>query len=232
VAEDKAKKEGAEGKNPEKMSAKAKGKDGKAKDAKGSETKAEGKKAKAVRPKGPAELELLYKRDCIPALMEQFKYRNPMQVPKLQKIVVNTCIKEALVDVKVLETAVEEMALITGQRPCITKARKSIANFKLRQGQSLGARVTLRGRTMYEFMSRLVNVALPRVRDFKGVPAKSFDGAGNYTMGITEQAIFPEINVDKVSRTTGMNLTFVTSAETDEEGRALLKLMGMPFRNE
>lgn len=203
------------------------GKDAKAKDA-----TPEGKKAKSARPKGPAALEELYKKECVPALMEQFKYKNPMQVPKLRKIVVNTCIKDALTDVKVLENAAEEIAMITGQRPCITKARKSIANFKLRQGQSIGARVTLRGRTMYEFMSRLVNVALPRVRDFKGVPARSFDGAGNYTMGITEQAIFPEINVDKVSRTTGMNLTFVTSAETDEEGKSLLKLMGMPFRNE
>ena len=144
---------------------------------------------------------------------------------------VNTCIADALVDIKVLQNAAEELATVTGQRPTITKAKKSIANFKLRQGQSLGARVTLRGRNMYEFLSRLVNVALPRVRDFKGVPSKSFDGRGNYTMGITEQAIFPEINVDKVSRTTGMNITFVTTAESDEEGKALLKLMGMPFRN-
>lgn len=232
MAEEKVKNEGAEKKAQNKGSAKAKGKGGSAKEAKGKDAKADGKKAKANRPKGPAELELLYRKDCIPALMEEFKYRNPMQVPKLKKIVVNTCIKDALIDVKVLENAAQEIAMITGQRPCITKARKSIANFKLRQGQSIGARVTLRGRTMYEFMSRLVNVALPRVRDFKGVSAKAFDGAGNYTMGITEQAIFPEINVDKVSRTTGMNLTFVTSAETDEEGRMLLKLMGMPFRNE
>ena len=155
-----------------------------------------------------------------------------MQVPKLTKIVVNTCMADALLDVKVLENAAREIETITGQHPCITKAKKSIANFKLRQGQSIGARVTLRGRNMYEFLSRLVNVALPRVRDFKGVPAKSFDGRGNYTMGITEQAIFPEINVDKVSRTTGMNITFVTTAKTNDEGRVLLKLLGMPFRTQ
>jgi len=232
-AEAKPKGEKPKGEKPK--GEKAKGEKGKGKEAKGKEAKgkkeAEGKKAKAVRPKGPADLWLKYKKETVPALMEQFKYRNGMQVPRLSKIVVNTCIKEALMDMKVLEGAVEELTQITGQRPMITKAKKSIANFKLRQGQSIGACVTLRGRNMYEFMSRLVNVALPRVRDFKGVPFKAFDGRGNYTLGITEQAIFPEINVDKVTRTTGMNITFVTTAESDEEGRALLKLMGMPFRN-
>jgi len=207
---------------------KAKGEKGK--EAKGGKEK-EKKEAKP-RPKGPADFELKYRDTCIPALMEEFKYKNPMQVPRLQKIVVNTCIKEALLDIKALETAAAEIGQITGQRPVITKAKKSIANFKLRQGQSIGASVTLRGRNMWEFLSRLVNVALPRVRDFKGVPAKSFDGRGNYTLGITEQAIFPEVNVDKITRTTGMNITFVTTAETDEEGRALLKHMGMPFRTQ
>jgi len=223
----------------------AKGEKGKGKEAKG-EKKAKGKEAKGgkekgkkeakkeakPRPKGPADFELKYRDKCIPALMEEFKYKNPMQVPRLQKIVVNTCIKDALLDIKTLETAAREIGEITGQRPKITKAKKSIANFKLREGQSIGASVTLRGRNMWEFLSRLVNVALPRVRDFKGVPSKSFDGRGNYTMGLTEQAIFPEINVDKISKTTGMNITFVTTAETNDEGRALLKNMGMPFRTQ
>jgi large subunit ribosomal protein L5 len=221
---------------PKGEKAKAKGKKAKGKEAKGGEEKdkeAKGKKeAKPARPKGPADFELKYRDECIPALMEQFKYTNRMQVPRLSKIVVNTCIKEALVDIKMLDTVAAEIGQITGQRPVITKAKKSIANFKLRQGQSIGASVTLRGRNMWEFLSRLVNVALPRVRDFKGVPSKSFDGRGNYTLGITEQAIFPEINVDKIAKTNGMNITFVTTAETNEEGRALLKNMGMPFRTQ
>ena len=154
-----------------------------------------------------------------------------MQVPRLEKIVVNTSMKEALQDVKILQTAADEIASITGQRPVITKAKKSISNFKLRQGQSIGARVTLRGAYMYEFVSRLVNVALPRVRDFKGVSNKSFDGRGNYTLGLTEQTIFPEIDFDKVHKINGMNITFVTTAKTDEEAKELLTLMGMPFRN-
>ena len=179
-----------------------------------------------------ARLEDKYRDEVVPQLTKEFGLDNPMQVPKLSKIVVNTCIADALTDIKVLQNAAEEIAQITGQRPCITKAKKSIANFKLRQGQSIGARVTLRGRSMWEFMSRLVNVALPRVRDFKGVSAKAFDGQGNYTMGLTEQAIFPEINVDKMARTNGMNITFVTTAKTNDEGKALLKNLGMPFRTQ
>jgi large subunit ribosomal protein L5 len=163
-------------------------------------------------------------------MQEQFKYANRMQVPKITKIVINTSMADALTDVKVLEQAAKEIADITCQRPVLTKARKSIANFKLREGNTIGARVTLRGKLMYEFMNRLVNIALPRVRDFKGVSPKAFDGRGNYTLGLTEQIIFPEINFDKVSKVYGMNITFVTTATTDEEGRALLKNMGMPFR--
>lgn len=185
-----------------------------------------------LKPKVPTEIEVRYTQECVPALMKQFGFKNIMRVPRLEKIVLNTSMKEALQDIKVLENAAEELALITGQRPCITKAKKSIANFKLRKGQSIGARVTLRGKAMYDFMNKLVNVALPRVRDFKGVPPKSFDGRGNYTLGLTEQAIFPEINVDRIQRVNGMNLTFVTSAKNDEEGKALLALLGMPFRGE
>jgi len=181
-------------------------------------------------PKGPSPYELKYVNECVPKLMEQFKYTNRMQVPRLMKIVVNTSLKEALQDVKVLETAAREMADITGQHPVLTCARKSIANFKLRAGQKIGVRVTLRGKRMHEFLSKLVNIALPRVRDLKGVSAAAFDGRGNYTLGLTEQTIFPEINFDKVTKVYGMNISFVTTAATDEEGKALLAQMGMPFR--
>lgn len=183
-----------------------------------------------LKPRTPSVIEVRYRQECVPALMREFGYTNPMQVPKLTKIVVNTCLKEALQDVKILETAAAEVAAITGQRPVITRAKKSIANFKLRKGQAVGARVTLRRRMMYEFFNRFVNVALPRVRDFKGVSAGAFDGRGNYTIGLTEQIIFPEINFDKVTRVTGMNITFCTTARTDAEGRALLGSLGMPFR--
>lgn len=188
------------------------------------------KKAKTPKLKGKAMLEKYYHEVCAPELMRMFSYTNRMRVPKLVKIVVNTSMKEALQDVKVLQTAADEIAAITGQRPVITKAKTSIANFKLRKGQSIGARVTLRERNMFEFLSRLVNVALPRVRDFKGVSPKAFDGRGNYTLGLTEQIIFPEINFDRVNKVYGMNISFVTTARTNEEGMALLKLLGMPFR--
>ena len=188
------------------------------------------KPKKEFKPKVPSVIEKHYVDVCVPALMQQFGYTNRMQVPRLEKIVINTSMKEALQDIKILQTAAEEIAAITGQRPVITRAKKSIANFKLRKGQAVGARVTLRKRMMYEFLNRLVNVALPRVRDFKGVSPKSFDGRGNYTLGLTEQIIFPEINFDKVSKVNGMNLTFCTNARTDDEGRALLGLLGMPFR--
>lgn len=196
-----------------------------------SEVKEKPKKEK--RPVGPRQIspfETNYIQKCVPALTEKFGYKNRMEVPKLTKIVINTCLKEALQDLKVLETAAEEIAAITGQHPVLTRSKKSIANFKLRAGVSIGARVTLRGQNMYEFMNRLVNVALPRVRDFKGVSNKSFDGRGNYTLGMTEQSIFPEINFDKITKVNGMNITFVTTAKTDDEGKALLQLMGMPFR--
>jgi len=172
-----------------------------------------------------------YEKEAIPALMKDFGYKNRMQVPKLDKIVVNMGLGEALTNNKLLESATAQMAAITGQKPVITKSRKSIANFKLREGQSIGVMVTLRATRMYEFMDRLVGVALPRVRDFKGVATKAFDGRGNYTLGIREQIIFPEINYDEIEKVKGMNVTIVTTAKTDEEGRALLKYMGMPFRS-
>ena len=172
-----------------------------------------------------------YQKEAVPALMKDFGYKNPMQVPRIEKIVVNMGMGEALTNNKLLDGAVEQLGQITGQKPVITKARKSIANFKLREGQSIGVMVTLRKERMFEFMERLVGVALPRVRDFKGVSSKAFDGKGNYTLGIREQIIFPEINYDKIEKVKGMNVTIVTSARTDEEGRALLKYLGMPFRS-
>jgi large subunit ribosomal protein L5 len=178
-----------------------------------------------------ARLKELYDKEIIPRLMKEFNYRNVMEVPKLEKIVLNMGLGEAIQNVKILDSAVEEMATIAGQKAVITKAKKSIASFKLRQGMPIGCMVTLRRGKMYEFLDRLVNVSLPRVRDFKGVSGKAFDGMGNYSLGVKEQLIFPEINYDKVDKIKGMNITIVTSARNDEEGRALLKLMGMPFRN-
>ncbi|OGQ21961.1 MAG: 50S ribosomal protein L5 [Deltaproteobacteria bacterium RIFCSPLOWO2_02_FULL_44_10] len=178
----------------------------------------------------PSTFEEHYRKQCVPQLKEKFNYKNVMEVPRVQKVVVNTCLKESLSDVKILEAIAEELAVITGQRPVYTLAKKSIANFKLRKGQKIGACVTLRKRTMYDFLNRLFNVALPRVRDFKGVSPKAFDGRGNYTIGVTEQIIFPEIHFDKVNKVAGMNITIVTNAKTNEEGRALLEFMGMPFR--
>lgn len=178
----------------------------------------------------PSILAERYQKEAVPALKKEFGYTNSFEIPKLLKIVVNTSIKEALQDSKILTVVAEEMSMITGQKAVITKARKSIANFKLRQGQAIGCCVTLRGRIMCEFFTRLVDIALPRVRDFKGVSGKGFDGNGNYTMGLTEFAVFPEVNVDKVQKAKGMNITFVTSAKTDEEAKALLKTIGMPFR--
>lgn len=175
-------------------------------------------------------LEAKYKKEIVPALMKEFSFGNVMQVPRLLKIVLNMSLAEALQNQKVLDSAASEIMAITGQKPVITKAKKSIASFKLREGQKLGVMVTLRRDKMYEFMNRLCNIALPRVRDFKGVSGRAFDGNGNYTMGLTEQIIFPEINYDKIDKIRGMNITFVTTAKNDAEGKALLKLMGMPFR--
>lgn len=185
---------------------------------------------KKTEKKFTSELEAKYHTECVPALVSEFGYKNPMEIPSIKKVVVNTSIKEAVSDQKILVAAAEEMATIVGQKPVIRKAHKSISNFKLREGQPIGCSVTLRGRRMYDFLNKLMNLALPRVRDFKGVSAKSFDGKGNYTLGVTEQLIFPEIQADKVSRVFGMNITVVTSAKTDEEGRSLLKSLGMPFR--
>jgi large subunit ribosomal protein L5 len=178
-----------------------------------------------------ARLKELYNTEIVPRLMKDLGYRNVMEVPKLEKVVVNMGLGEAIQNVKILDSAVVELAAITGQKAVITKAKKSIASFKLRQGMPIGCMVTLRREKMYEFLDRLINVSLPRVRDFKGVSGKAFDGMGNYSLGVKEQLIFPEINYDKVDKIKGMNITIVTSAKNDEEGKALLKLMGMPFRN-
>jgi len=165
-------------------------------------------------------------------LMKEFDYGNVNQIPRLKKIVVNTCLKEAIQNMKLLETAAAEIGTITGQKPIIRRARRSIANFKLREGMPLGAKVTLRSDHMWEFLDRVIAIAIPRVRDFRGLNPHGFDGRGNFTMGITEQIVFPEINYDKVSKINGMNITFVTDAKTDEEGRALLKALGMPFKQD
>ena len=172
-----------------------------------------------------------YEKEIRPALVRKFKYKNAMQVPKLSKIVVNMGLGEAIQNIKALDAASNDIALITGQKPVITKASKSIASFKLRKGMPIGCMVTLRRARMYEFYQKLVTIVLPRVRDFKGISPKSFDGRGNYTMGLKEQIIFPEIEYDKVDRARGMNITIATTAETDEEAFELLKLMGMPFRS-
>ncbi len=176
-----------------------------------------------------ARLKDYYRQEVIPSLMSDFGYANVMMVPKVTKIVVNTSLKEGIRDIKVLDTAASEIAQVTGQKAVIRRARRSIANFKLREGMPIGTSVTLRRERMYEFLDRLISIAIPRVRDFRGLNGKSFDGRGNYSMGIQEQIVFPEIDYDKVSRITGMNITIVTNAETDAEGKALLKHLGMPF---
>ena len=178
-----------------------------------------------------ARLKEFYIKDVVPALTKEFQYQNSMQVPKLDKIVVNMGLGEAIQNVKIIDSAVQELAMITGQRPVITKAKKSIATFKLRQGMPIGCSVILRKEMMYEFFDRLVNVALPKVRDFRGISPNSFDGRGNFSMGLQEQIIFPEIEYDKVEKVKGMNITIVTTAKTDAEARLLLKLMGVPFKN-
>jgi large subunit ribosomal protein L5 len=172
-----------------------------------------------------------YQSDYMPALIKEFKYESPMEVPRLEKIVLNMGLGEAIQNIKVLDAAMEELALISGQRPIVTRARKSIASFKLRAGMPIGCMVTLRRLRMYDFFYKLVNIALPRVRDFRGLADKSFDGRGNYTLGIKEHIIFPEIDYDKIDKIKGLNISIVTTAKTDEAGKALLKMMGMPFRN-
>ncbi|MBN2287548.1 MAG: 50S ribosomal protein L5 [Tissierellales bacterium] len=170
-----------------------------------------------------------YNNEVVPALMEKFGYQNIMQAPKIEKVVLNMGVGEARDNPKALESAVKEMTTISGQKPVVTKAKKSVSNFKLREGMSVGCKVTLRGIKMFDFLDKLMNVALPRVRDFRGVPAKSFDGRGNYALGIKEQLIFPEIDYDKVDAIRGMDIIITTTAKSDEEARELLKLMGMPF---
>ncbi len=174
-------------------------------------------------------LKTQYNEQTKAQLLEEFKFDNAMLIPKLTKIVLNISMKEAIQNVKLLQTACDELTLIAGQKAVITRARRSIATFKLREGMPIGARVTLRGDRMWEFLDRLITVAIPRIRDFRGVSPKAFDGRGNYSLGVTEQIIFPEIDYDKVSKITGMNIAFVTTAENDEEGRALLRHLGMPF---
>jgi large subunit ribosomal protein L5 len=178
-----------------------------------------------------ARLKEQYTKEIIPRLMKEFGYKSIMQVPRVEKIVVNMGLGEAIQNVKILDSAAEEMGRITGQKSVITKAKKSIAAFKLRSGMPIGCMVTLRRDRMYEFLDRLLNVSLPRVRDFKGLSPKAFDGQGNYSLGVREQLIFPEIDYDKIDKIKGLNVTIVTSAKTDEEGRALLRHLGMPFRN-
>lgn len=176
-----------------------------------------------------ARLKEFYKQDVAPALMKKFSYKSVMQIPKLDKIVINVGAGEARDNAKVIDAIVTDLAAITGQKPVVCKARKSVANFKLREGMNIGVKVTLRGDKMYEFLDRLFNVALPRVRDFRGINPNSFDGRGNYNMGIKEQLIFPEIDYDKIDKVRGMDICFVTTAKTDEESRELLSLMGAPF---
>ncbi len=174
-------------------------------------------------------LKTRYREELLPALQQELGFSNPMRVPRLEKIVVNMGIGEAARDAKVMDGAIEDLATITGQKPLVTKARKSIANFKLREGMAIGAKVTLRGDRMWEFLDRLLATALPRIRDFRGLDSRSFDGAGNYTLGLTEQLVFPEIDYDKVDAVRGMDITVVTTAATDDEGRALLRALGFPF---
>jgi large subunit ribosomal protein L5 len=194
------------------------------------EEKAEKKKGGHVREAGAyPRLAEKYKKEIVAAMMKRFSYTNIMQVPKLEKISVNVGVGQATQDAKLLDTAVAELETITGQKVAITKAKKAISNFKLREGLPIGARVTLRGRMMYEFFDRLISLAMPQIRDFRGVSDRSFDGRGNYTMGIKEQIIFPEIDADKVTKISGMDITFVTTAQTDMEAMELLKLFGVPF---
>lgn len=171
-----------------------------------------------------------YREEIVPAMMQRFGYRNPMEVPRLEKIVVNIGLGEGKEDAKALDSASQDIATITGQRPVITRAKKSIAGFKLREGQPIGLKATMRGNRMYGFLDRLCNVALARQRDFRGVPSDSFDGRGNYTLGLEEQLVWPEIDYDSIDRVRGMEITIVTTAQTDEEGRELLRLLGMPFK--
>ncbi len=178
-----------------------------------------------------SQFKTFYDETVVPKLKEKFNYTNPMQVPKIEKIVINMGLGEAIHNIKIIDSAVEEMKQISGQQPVVTRAKKSIASFKLREGMPIGCMVTLRKKRMYDFLNKLVNVALPRVRDFRGISGKAFDGAGNYSLGVKEQLIFPEIEYDKIDKIKGLNVSIVTTAKSNEEGKELLKLMGMPFKN-
>lgn len=189
------------------------------------------KQGKPARPTAPARLSLFYKDTVTKTLTEKFAYKSPMQVPRIEKIVLNMGVGEAVADKKIMDNAVSDMTKIAGQKPLVTNSRKAIANFKIREGYPVGCKVTLRGARMYEFLDRLVNIAMPRIRDFRGISARSFDGRGNYNMGIKEQIIFPEIEYDKIDALRGMNITITTTAKSDEEARALLAAFKFPFRN-
>lgn len=207
--------------------------DRKSKDTKGGKVKAiaeEKATGKEALPKEPPRLKIKYKENIIPELKKQFNYKNLMQVPRLEKIVINIGLGEYIKEPKCLDPAQNDLSNITGQKCVITRAKKSIATFRLRAGMPIGLKVTIRGRRMYEFLDKLVNLALPRIRDFRGISDKSFDGRGNYTVGLKEQLIFPEINYDKIDRVRGMDITIVTTAKTNEEAKALLKAFGMPFK--
>ena len=214
----------AAGKGETKAAAKPKGK-GEAKAAPAAEVK-----EAAQAEKFKARLWDYYRTECVPRMMQEFRYRSPMQAPRVEKIVINLGLGEAIQNIKLLESASAELSAIAGQKPVVTRAKKSIAAFKLREGMPIGCMVTLRRERMYFFLDKLVNVVLPRVRDFRGVSEKAFDGRGNYTLGIREQLIFPEIDYDKIDKVKGMNITIVTNARTDEEGKFLLNLLGFPFR--
>jgi large subunit ribosomal protein L5 len=205
----------------------------KGKEPEAAQAKQEAPAAQAAKgPRGEARLRTLYKTKALPALTKEFGYKNVMAVPRLEKVAINIGLGEATQNGKLMDGAVNELTQIAGQKPVVTKARKSIAQFKLREGMSIGCMVTLRGDRMYEFLDRLMNVALPRVRDFRGVSQKSFDGRGNYTLGIRDQLIFPEIDYNKVEKVKGMNISITTTAKSDQEGLALLRHMGMPFRQQ
>jgi len=228
----KAKGEGAKAKG-EGAKAKPQGKEGGGKAARAAKETQSAGATQSGRPRAPKEkprLAAFYLETVKPALMEKFQYSSPMQAPRFEKIVINMGVGDAIQDQKLLEGAVVELTQISGQKPSIRRAKKSISNFKLREGVAIGCKVTLRGSRMYEFYDRLINVAVPRIRDFRGLSPRAFDGRGNYTMGLTEQIIFPEINYDKIQKVRGMDVTIVTSARNDEEGRELLKLMRLPFR--
>ena len=234
----KEKKEGGGGEKAEKAAkgggAQAKGGGGEKKGGAPGGEKKGGKKEAAPAQKykrtAPPRLKAFYQKEVVPRLMKEFNYKNPMQVPRLEKNTLNMGLGEAVANPKILDSAVDELRTIAGQQPVVTRAKKAIANFKLRQGLKIGAMVTLRRERMWEFLDRLVSLALPRVRDFKGVSPRAFDGRGNFSLGIREQIIFPEINYDKIDKIKGLNVSIVTSAATDEEGRALLRFLGMPFR--